>query len=293
MNESVNLAKDIGNANLGPDPKVSFVTVCYRTPGLIRMLLKGIEAANLKFPFEYFLVNNAPDDGTSQMVKERFPWVKVIDAPRNVGFGAGNNFALKRARGAYVMLLNPDLTIFPDELEKLVKFMDEHQDVAFSGPILLNPDGTRQDSCYRFPTPMYALYRRSFLGRTPAGRRYVHHFLMRDVQLDERPLEVDVLMGSAIMMRRTALNEIGLFDENFFMYLEEMDICRRAWEKRWRVAYVPQAKLVHYHQRESHIDWPWHLITNRPARAHIVSALYYFRKYWRKPHPHLQTRPIE
>lgn len=231
MNETVNLAKETGNANLGPDPKVSFITVCYRTPGLIRMLLKGIEAADLKFPFEYFFVNNAPDDGTSQMVKERFPWVKVIDAPRNVGFGAGNNLALKRARGHYVMLLNPDLTIFPDELEKLAKFMDEHLDVAFSGPILLNPDGTRQDSCYRFPTPMYALYRRSFLGRTPAGRRYVHHFLMRDVQLDERPLEVDVLMGSAIMMRRSALGEIGLFDEKFFMYLEEMDICRRAWEK--------------------------------------------------------------
>lgn len=274
------------------DPKVSFVTVCYRTPGLIRMLLKGAQAANFKFSFEYFLVNNAPEDGTSQMVRERFPWVQVIDSPRNVGFGAGNNLAIRRARGQYIMLLNPDLTIFPDEIEKLVKFMDDHPDVAFSGPLLLNPDGTRQDSCYRFPAPMYALYRRTFLGKLPSGQRYNHHFLMRDTQLD-RPLEVDVLMGSAIMMRRSALDEIGLFDENYFMYLEEMDICRRAWEKKWRVAYVPHAKLVHYHQRESRIDWPWHLITNRPARAHIISALYYFRKYWNKPNPHKLQRPIE
>lgn len=277
----------------GADPKVSFITVCYKTPGLIRMLLKGVEAAHLKFPFEYFLVNNAPDDGTSQMVKERFSWVQVIDSPRNVGFGAGNNLAIKRARGTHVMLLNPDLTVFTDEIEKLVKFMDEQPDVALAGPALLNPDGTRQDSCYRFPTPMYALYRRTFLGKMPAGKRYVHHFLMRDVRLADQPMEVDVLMGSAIMMRRRALDEIGLFDENFFMYLEEMDICRRAWEKKWRVAYVPQAKLVHYHQRESRIDWPWHLITNRPARAHIVSALYYFRKYWNKSSPHKQQRPIE
>lgn len=277
----------------GADPKVSFVTVCYRTPGLVRMLLKGVEAADLKFKYEYILVNNAPGDGTTEMVREKFPWVQVIDAPRNVGFGAGNNIALKVARGEYAMLTNPDLTIFQGEIEKLVQFMDEHDDVAFAGPSLFNPDGERQDSCYRFPTPMYALYRRSFLGRLPAGRRYVHHFLMRDVRLIESPTEVDVLMASAILMRRSALNEIGLFDENFFMYLEEMDICRRAWEKKWRVVFVSQSKLVHYHQRESRIEWPWHVITNRPARAHIASALYYFRKYWGKQHPHLHPKPVD
>jgi len=277
----------------GADPKVSFVTVCYRTPGLIRMLLKGVEAANLGFPFEYFLVDNAPGDGTARMVKERFPWVQVIETPRNLGFGAGNNLALKRARGTYAMVVNPDLTVFPDEIEKLVTFMDDHPDVAFSGPALFNPDGTRQDSCYRFPSPMIPVYRRTFLGRSPWGRRAVGYYLMRDAQPIENPTEVDALMGSAILMRRSALDEIGLFDENYFMYFEEMDICRRAWERRWRVAYVPKARLVHYHQRESRIDWPWHLITNRPARAHIISALYYFRKYWRKPHPHLHTKPLE
>ena len=281
------------NQPRGADPKVSFVTVCYRTPGLIRMLLKGVEAANLKFPFEYFLVDNAPGDGTSALVRERFPWVQIIETPRNVGFGSGNNLALKRARGDYAMVVNPDLTVFPGELEKLISFMDDHPDVAFAGPALFNPDGTRQDSCYRFPSPLIPLYRRTFLGRTTWGRRAVYYYLMRDVHPVTQPLEVDVLMASAIMMRRSALREIGLFDERFFMYFEEMDICRRAWERQWRVVYVPQSKLCHYHQRESRIDWPWHLITNRPARAHIISALYYFRKYWRKSHPHLRARPIE
>lgn len=299
MNE---LTRGIGSKDGGPassgvlrgaDPKVSFVTTCYRTPGLIRMLLKGVEEANLKFTFEYFLVDNSPGDGTGEMVRKRFPWVTVIDSPRNVGFGAGNNLALKRARGTYAMLLNPDLTVFQDELEKLLKFMEEHPEVAFGGPALFNPDGTRQDSCYRFHTPMIPIYRRTFLGKLPAGQRAIRHFLMRDVFPVDKPIEVDALMGSAIMMRRSALQEIGLFDENFFMYFEEMDICRRAWEKRWRVVYVPQSKLVHYHQRESRIDWPWQIITNRPARAHIVSALYYFRKYWRKPHPHKQIRNVD
>lgn len=277
----------------GSDPKVTFVTVCYRTPGLIRNLLKGVENAALAFPFEYFLVDNAPGDGTGAMVRERFPWVTVIDAPRNVGFGAGNNLALKRARGEYVMLTNPDLTVFQGELEKLVRFLDKNQDVGLAGPALLNPDGTRQESCYRFPTPIIPFYRRTILGRLPSGKRAIHHYLMRDALNANEPSEVDTLMGSAIMIRRKALEEIGYFDEHFFMYMEEVDICRRAWEHQWRVAYVPAAKLVHYHQRESLVDKPWQFLTHKPARAHIVSALYYFWKYRNSKHPHPIAKPID
>lgn len=168
----------------GSSIKVSFVTVCYRTPNLIRMLLKGVEASHLQFPFEYFLVNNAAGDGrakldsdraqldgTNEMVEKRFPWVKLIKSPQNVGFGTGNNLALRQAKGEYVMLLNPDLTIFPNEIEKLVAFMDQHTDVAMAGPALFNPDGTRQDSCYHFPTPLIPFYRRTILGRTSWGKK--------------------------------------------------------------------------------------------------------------------------
>ncbi len=277
----------------GPDPKVSFVTVCFRTPGLIRMLLKGAESAKFNFSFEYFLVDNAVGDGTGKMVRERFPWVKAIDAPINVGFGAGNNLALRQARGEYVMLVNPDLTIFPGEIEKLVEFMDAHPDVGMAGPALYNPDSTRQESCYRFPTMLMPFYRRTILGKTSAGKRYLHHYFMRDALSGQKPLEVDAMMGSAIMIRRKALEEIGMFDEKFFMYMEELDICRRAWVYNWRVVHVPFAKLVHYHQRESAIDWPWHRITHKPARAHILSAVYYFWKYRGTKNPHSHVRTID
>lgn len=276
----------------GADPKVSFVTVCYRTPHWIRMLLKGLEQASLSVPFEYFLVDNAAGEGTGDMVREKYPWVRVIDAPRNVGFGAGNNLALKRARGEYVMLLNPDVVVFEGETEKLVRFMDDHPDVAFAGPGLHNPDGSRQDSCYRFPSPLIPIYRRSVLGKTPWGRRAVEQYLMRGALAFDKPSEVDALMGSAIIMRRKALDNIGLFDENFFMYMEEVDICRRAWKQGWRVAYVPHAKFVHYHHRESRINWPWQAITHKPARAHIASALYYFWKYRNDKHPHPSVKPL-
>lgn len=276
----------------GADPKVTFVTVCYRTPNWIRMLLKGIENSRLDMPIEYLLVDNAAGDGTGDMVRKKFPWVRMIDAPRNVGFGAGNNLALKKARGEYVMLLNPDVVVFAGELEKLVRFMDDHPDVAFAGPGLHNPDGSRQDSCYRFPSPLIPVYRRTLLGRTPWGRRAVDQYLMRGALVFDRPSEVDALMGSAIIMRRKALDGIGLFDENFFMYMEEVDICRRAWKQGWRVAYVPHARFVHYHHRESRIDWPWQALTHKPARAHITSALYYFWKYRKDKHPHVTIRPI-
>lgn len=275
-----------------PEPKVTFVTVCYKTPHLIRLLLRGVELANLRFSYEYYLVDNAPGDGTGEMVRKRYPWVRVIDAPRNMGFGSGNNMALRRMRGEYAMMLNPDLVVFPGELEKLVSFLDQHPSVGFAGPALFNPDGSRQDSCYRFPSMMMPIYRRTFLGKTPWGKRAVNHYLMREHVNQNRPIETDALMGSAILMRKQALQEIGLFDERYFMYLEEVDICRRAWKHHWRVVYVPESKFVHYHQRESRIQRPWQLFTHKLAREHIKSAIYYFWKHRSAPNPHPEMRSV-
>ncbi len=97
--------------------KVTFITVCYKTPDLMRTLLKGVEAAKFNFTYEYLVVDNCPGDGTGEMLRARFPWVQVIEAPGNVGFGCGNNLALRQARGQYVMLINPDLTVFHGEME--------------------------------------------------------------------------------------------------------------------------------------------------------------------------------
>lgn len=274
------------------DPKVTFVTVCYKTPNLIRLLLKGFESADIKFPFEYYLVDNAPGDGTGDMVREKYPWVNIIETPKNIGFGAGNNHALRRARGEYVMLVNPDLVVFPGELEKLVEFLDGHPDIGLVGPKLLNPDRTCQYSCYRFPNPMIPLYRRTPLGLTPWGKRAIKHYLMHEDLKRDQAMEVDALMGSALMMRRKVLDEVGHFDERFFMYFEEVDICRRAWKYNWRVVYVPQAQLVHYHARDSLISRPWQVITHKPTRKHIASAVYYFWKYRGTQNPHNETRPV-
>lgn len=267
-----------------PQPKVTFVTVCYRTPGLVRQLLKGFEAADLPFAFEYILVDNAAGDGTGAMVRERFPWVKVIDRQGNVGFGAGNNLAFREAKGEYVMLVNPDLTVFKGEFEKLLAFADAHPDIGLIGPKVLNPDRTLQRSFHRFPTPLIPVYRRTRLGRTSQGRRAVDTYLMLDADPDAVQ-DVDGLFGAAILIRKPALDAIGHFDERFFMYFEDVDLCRRAWEAGWRVTYAPVATFVHYHQRESEAKRFWHIVTNRVLREHLKSAVRYFWKYRGKPHP--------
>lgn len=268
-----------------PDrPRVTFVTVCYRTPGLIRQLLKGLEAACPSFSYEYILVDNAAGDGTGEMVRERFPWVKVIEAPGNVGFAAGNNLAFAQARGEYVMLVNPDLTFFTGEMEKLLAFADTRRELGLIGPKILNPDRTLQRSFHRFPDPLIPFYRRTVLGKTPWGRRAIEQYLMMDAD-PERIQEVDGLFGALILIRREALDSVGRFDERFFMYFEDVDLCRRAWESGWRVCYAPVAEFVHYHQRESEVKRVWDLFTNRPAQHHLKSAVKYFWKYWGKAHP--------
>lgn len=264
--------------------KVTFITVCYKTPDLIRSLLRGVEAAAFSFPFEYILVDNCAGDGTGDMVRSRFPWVKVIDAPGNVGFGRGSNLALRGAKGEYVMLFNPDLTVFTGEMEKLLAFADARPDHGIIGPQILNPNRTVQRSFHRFHTVLTPIYRRTVLGQTPWGRRALDWFLMNDADVNAVQ-DVDGIFGAAMLIRRSALEKIGPFDETFFMYFEDVDLCRRAWESGMRVCYAPVATFVHYLQRESDVKRWWEVFTNRTSRAHIASAVHYFRKYRGKPLP--------
>lgn len=276
-------------------PKISFITVCYNTPNLIRVLLRGVEQTGFSFPYEYFLVDNG-NDGTADMVRERFPWVIVIRPGENTGFAKGNNMAIKMAQGEYVMLINPDLVLFQGEVEKLLAAAEAHPNTAILGPRVERPDGLRQRTCTRLPTLGIPAYKRTFLGKLPMGRKALAHFEMEDTDHD-RAHEPDTLYGAALLIRTKAFNDIGILDERFFMYYEDMDLCRRAWKQGWRVLYVPDARVVHYHQRESLIRYPWELFTNRLVRIHIASGIKYFWKYRNEPHPrarisegHEQTR---
>ncbi len=265
-------------------PLITFVTVNYRTPHHIRHLLKGVEEALFQFPFEYLLVDNASGDGTVEMVRERFPWVRIIESPRNVGFGAGNNLALAEAKGTYVMLFNPDLTVFPSEVESWVEWMEARPDIGISGPRVLNPDGSDQESCYQFPSIITPVLRRTVIGRLPFARKLLERYTMKEMDRAQEQ-DVDWVLGAAMLIRKSVLDSIGYFDPRFFMYFEEADICRRAWTAGYRVSYTPVASFMHYYGRESRIRFPWEFLTNKLARIHVESGIKYFLKHLSSPSP--------
>lgn len=265
-------------------PLVTFVGVNYKTPHLYRHVMQAVLDARLPFDYEFFLVDNATDGDTVARLRERFPWVTFLPLPTNRGLGGGLNAALEHARGRYVVYLNPDLIIFPGELERWIAWMELHPDVGISAPRIVNPDRTDQDSCYRFPRLITPFLRRTWFGSLGPSRRHIDWYLMRGMDRSKEQ-DVDWALGAALAIRADLLAKIGRFDERFFLYFEDTDLCRRAWMAGSRVAYTPAATFVHYHQRQSRTRFVWEVFTNRVARIHLISGIKYFLKYLGKPNP--------
>lgn len=220
---------------------LSIIIVNWNTAELLVQCLRSIYAHPPDRDFEIFVVDNASTDTSVQMVREQFPQVKLLENGVNLGFAGGNNQAIRQSNGRYVLLLNPDTEMKPDALEKLVNFMKVHPQAGAVGARILNPDGTLQTSCYPRPTLSREFWR---LFHLDVIRPYGSHD-MTDWNLEEAR-EVDVLLGACLLLRRTALDQIGLLDENYFIYSEEVDLCYRLQKANWCLYWVPQAQVVHY-----------------------------------------------
>ncbi len=251
---------------------------------LLRQTLGSISRAAPKVNFEVVIIDNNPAAGFGEVLADEFPHIRHIGLERNVGFGAAMNVGIKAAKGRYVLIFNPDIVVQPESLETMMEFMDENHDVGICGPQLKNPDGSLQYSCYRFPTVMIPAYRRTPLGKFSFGRRAVEHYLMTHENHDQE-MDVDSLIGAALFTRKTTLDEVGHFDERFFMYYEDNDLCRRFWEKGHRVVYYPKAHMIHYHRRASADGNFLKQLFNRFAWIQIASAIKFFAKYRGKENP--------
>ncbi len=265
-------------------PQVSFIIVNYKMVNFLRHLLKGIQDAPPAFTYEFFIVDNDSKDGIDEVIKTDFPWVKLMVLPKNIGLGAGVNAALPSARGKYIMFLNPDLVVEPGELDKWFQWMESHPDVGVSGPRLMNPDGTDQESCYRFPNPLIPILRRTPLGKLPYFSGIVSRYRMEGLDRTKEH-DLDWVLGAAMLIRRDTLEKMGRFDERFFLYFEDADVCRRAWLAGERVVYTPIAHVLHYYQRQSQTKTLWQALQNPVTRIHIASGFKYFAKYFGQPNP--------
>jgi GT2 family glycosyltransferase len=257
---------------------VSIIILNYKSKGLVRQCVKTIRLCAPKTSYEVIVVDNDSGDGVGAMLASQYPEVRFIQSPKNVGYAAGNNLGLRAARGRYLVIMNPDITMRPGSLDAMVAFMDSHADVGIMGPKLVHPDESIDVSCYRFPGYAIPIYRRTPLGKLPAGRRAVSRYLMSEYDR-KGDRDVDWLLGAVLMVRRSAIEKVGLLDERYFLYFEDTDWCRRFWQAGWRVVYFTGAKMVHYHERLS-AQGSWLVSPFRKStRIHISSCIKYFMKW--------------
>jgi GT2 family glycosyltransferase len=206
--------------------------------------LESLEKLRSEAQFEVILIDNGSKDGSPGMVKKEFPWVRLIESKVNLGFTGGHNACIEVRQAPDVLLLNSDTVVHPGALRTLIDFAKAHPETGIFGPKLLNPDGSLQLSCRRFPNPVAALFRNTFLGRLFPNNRYTREYLMADWSHDQAR-EVDWVSGAAFYVTAETIAEVGVFDEAFFMYCEDVDWCFRTWAHGLKVMYVPTSVITH------------------------------------------------
>ena len=253
---------------------LSIIIVNYETKNLLEQCLNSIYSENYHFSYEVSVVDNDSKDSSIEMVKKKFPQVKLIENRNNLGFAAANNQALRRSNARYLLLINPDTVVLPDSLNVMMEFMDEHPEAGIAGCKLLNPDYSLQYSCRKFSNFATFFLRGIHLDSIFPNNTILRKYMMFDWDHNE-VREVDWVLGSCMMVRRKAIGQVGRLDENFVLYFEDQDWCYRMWKHGWKVYYVPQAQMIHYYQRRSAKQF-----LNVSTWTHIKSMLYFFKKHY-------------
>jgi GT2 family glycosyltransferase len=250
-------------------PALSIVVVNWNTRELLAGCLGSIRSHVTDLPVEVFVVDNGSADGSQQMVRERYPAVRLLELGSNHGFAVANNRALQLSTGKYCLLLNSDTVLRPGALEAVVAYMEGNERVGIVGLQLLNADGSRQNSIANCPTLLTELFNKSLLRRLSPGR-----FPGKE-RSHAGPIDVESVIGACLFVRRRAMDQVGLLDEDYFFYLEETDWCLRFRRAGWRVIHFPGAAIVHLQGRSV-------------ERVNVRGRIEYFRSrylYFRKHRP--------
>lgn len=223
---------------------LSIIIVSWNVRADVVQCIDSIAANPPSQPYEIILVDNASSDDTVVCVRERFPDIVLVENLQNLGFAAANNIGIQTAVAPYLLFLNPDTIVLPQSLDKLIAFMDQHPDAALCGPRILNADRTIQPSVRRFPNVAGMFYRFTFFKYLGIFRSEAAKWKMDDFDhLQEA--DVEQIMGAAIVARSELIKAMKGFDERFFMYYEEVDLCRRVRQDGWRVIFYPAAEIIH------------------------------------------------
>ncbi len=221
------------------------ITICsWNTIDDLRACLASLTTIRDEAKFEVIVVDNNSEDGSPVMVSDEFQWVRLEAMSKNLGFVGGQNFAAENRKGRHVLPLNSDTVVHPGAISGLLTYLESHPDVGIVAPKLLNPDGSLQFSCRRFPNPLAALFRNTLLGKIFPNNRFTKEYLMQDFAHDGAK-EVDWVSGAAMLVRDTLIEDKPLFDPEFVMFCEDVDLCFQTWKNGKKVIYLPEFKITH------------------------------------------------
>jgi GT2 family glycosyltransferase len=249
---------------------LSIVILNWNVRALLDRCLASVRSE--RYAVELIVVDNASTDDSAAMVREKYPHAKLIVNDINRGFTGGNNQGIAAAAGRYVLVLNPDTELVDNALDRLTDYLEAQPEVGAVGPMLLNSDRSIQPSRRRFPAMLLGFFESTWL------QGVVPHRVLRRYYMDDVPAtvvqDVDWLTGACTLFRRAVFDRVGGYDAaSFFMYSEELDLCRRIKQAGWRIAYLPDAQVIHYEGKSSE---------QAVAARHIrfnTSKVRYYRKW--------------
>ncbi len=258
---------------------LSICIVNWNTRDHLRRCLDALEQTTRDLSPAVIVVDNASEDGSAEMVRAQFPQVALLSNPDNRGYAAGCNQALQAVETEFKLLLNPDVTTQPGSVQYLVEFLHSHPQVGAVAPRLRYPDGRVQLTCRSFPTPDTVLYDALGLSRLfPRSRRFGKYRMSYWGHDEERP--VDQPMASALLLRDAALRQVGLLDESFPIFFNDVDLCYRLRQAGWEVWFTPRAEMTHYHGASTSQVWPRMLNESHAGFVRFYQKHYYGRLPW-------------
>ncbi len=261
---------------------LSIIIVSFNTKELLRRCLESIKKLKTEnWKLETIVVDNGSTDGSVEAMEARYKDIKILRNEENLGFAKANNQGIKTAEGEFILLLNPDTEVKPDVLEELIKFVQNHPKAGVVGARLLNPDGSIQPSVYHFPTIWRAI-REFWLGRKGEYDKYA--------PLEKKTIEVEAVTGAAMLISRATIEKIGILDERYFMYFEDLDFCRRAREAGLKIYYLPSAEVIHHHGKSAALvgsqAYKWlcqsSKIYNGWLKYNLLTLIILFGQKWQK-----------
>jgi GT2 family glycosyltransferase len=245
---------------------LSIIIVNWNTKDLLCQCIDSLAKTLKKIDAEILVVDNGSTDGSVRAVQEKFPGIRLIENPINMGFARANNQAISLSSGEYLLLLNPDTQVKDEAIPQMLSFMDAHAKAGLAGAQLLNADGSKQNSIANFPSLATELLNKSFLRWL-----FPDKFPGKETDYPD-PLEVDSVIGACMMVRRKAVEQVGLLDEKFFLFFEETDWCYRMKKAGREIYHIPRAEILHFQGKSAEVE------KGKARVEYYRSRYHYFRK---------------